>query len=59
MAMWDAIVSILRMYSEEELIELTFAIDTDFQWKFQEIPIGWGNSISVFTGNPPEVTMVA
>ena len=54
MGMWDGGISVMRMYKEEELMALTSIIDANFQWKFHNIPVAWGGSISVFIGNPHE-----
>jgi hypothetical protein len=56
MAIWDGVVSIMRMYTEEELTALTSSIDIQFQWEFQKISVGWGNKMSVFIGKPYEAT---
>ena len=55
--MWDGGISVMRVYSEKELMALTSIIDVNFQWKFHNIPVAWGGSISVFVGKPHEATI--
>jgi len=50
--MWDGVISVMRVYSEKELMALTSNIDTAFRWRYQKIPVAWGGSISVFVGLP-------
>jgi len=57
MGMWDGGISVMRVYSEKELMALTSIIDANFQWKFHNIPVAWGGSISVFVGKPHEATI--
>ena len=54
MGIWDGGISVMRVYSEKELMALTSIIDADFQWKFHNIPVAWGGSISVFIGKPQD-----
>jgi hypothetical protein len=57
MSIWDGVVSVRRVYTEEELIALTSTIDAKFHWEFQKIRVGWSGTISVFTGKPHEATI--
>jgi hypothetical protein len=57
MGLWDGVVSIMRVYTGEELIALTATIDAKFQWEFQKIRVGWNSTISVFIGMPHEATI--
>ncbi len=52
--MWDGVISVMRVYKEEELMAFTSDIDNNFQWKYKNIPVSWGGSISVFIGKPHE-----
>jgi len=54
---WDGVVSIMRVYTEEELLALTSSIDAKYQWRFQKIRVSWNGKISVFFGMPHEANI--
>jgi hypothetical protein len=52
-ATWDGIVSVLRIYGEDELRAMTSPYDS-YLWEYREIPYGTGGRAVVFTGIPRE-----
>ena len=50
-SMWDAIVSVLRVYSRDELMEMVADFD-HYTWHYEEVPYGWGGLGVVFHGIP-------
>jgi hypothetical protein len=54
-SLWDAVVSVLRIYSEPELRALAEAAGgSDYHWAYQEVPYLNGAQAVVFTGIPKE-----
>ena len=54
-SLWDAVVSVLRIYSEPELRALAHAAGgSDYHWAYQEVPYLNGARAVVFTGIPQE-----
>lgn len=50
--LWDAVVSILRTHTEEELRALVAPLGNGFAWEYRRIPFGWGGCATVFFGVP-------
>lgn len=51
---WDALVSVLRVYDESELMELVAPLADDYRWEYRELPYGLGGRAVVFSGIPEE-----
>jgi hypothetical protein len=52
-AMWDGIVSVLRIHDEPALTAMTAGAG-DYRWAYREVPYGLGGRAVVFTGIPLE-----
>ena len=50
--LWDAVISMLRFYSDAELFELTKDLPDDFVWEYREINASLGLPLTIFTGIP-------
>lgn len=48
---WDSIVSMLRMYTEDELMDLVAGTD-GYEWHYRAIPVRRGVEVTVFMGWP-------
>ncbi len=57
MGLWDGVVSVMRVYTEEEFMALTSTIDAKYQWRFEKIRVGWNGKISAFLGMPDEASI--
>lgn len=49
---WDSIVSLLRVYREENLMAMVEPFGQAYHWEFHEIPVQWGGKVTAFTGYP-------
>lgn len=52
LGIWDAIVSVLRVYTEEELMEMVKPFRKKFSWEYHRIPTLLGGTLTVFMGIP-------
>ncbi len=52
LGLWDAIVSVLRIHSAEELRAMVARLDGSYVWEFHEIPYGLIGRATVFLGLP-------
>ncbi|MDA3969823.1 MAG: hypothetical protein PF442_00565, partial [Desulfobulbaceae bacterium] len=51
--LWDGLVSMMRMYTEEEFMEMVAALpesDQSYQWQYEEVQVPLGGTASLFTG---------
>lgn len=49
---WDSVVSLLRVYREENLMAMVQPFGQNYHWEFHEIPVQWGGKVTAFTGYP-------
>ncbi|MBF0226943.1 MAG: hypothetical protein HQK76_15970 [Desulfobacterales bacterium] len=52
MGTWDAVVSVLRIYGREELMELIKPYRNEFKWEYREISFFGGGRAVIFFGIP-------
>lgn len=52
---WDAMVSVFRIYDGDELHEMSRSFKNNYQWEYREISIPLGGRISVFMGFPASI----
>ena len=52
-AVWDGIISILRLYSPDEMLQLAYAVDnSQYTWVSGKVRNKFGMSIAYLVGNP-------
>lgn len=49
--LWDGIISVLREYSEKDLMDMVEAFD-GYDWNYYRLPVAPGGAVTVFTGVP-------
>ncbi len=57
--LWDGLISMIRMYSEEEFMAVVASLPDSGQsylWQYEEVEVPLGGTASVFTGRPVGTT---
>lgn len=52
---WDAMISVMRVYTQEELMDMVRGIDFPYLWKYEEVPFSSFGRAVVFTGIPESI----
>ncbi|MGK5090572.1 hypothetical protein WDW89_01000 [Deltaproteobacteria bacterium TL4] len=47
---WDGVISVLRMYTEDELLDMVKPFGETYHWEYHKVPIALGGAITAFWG---------
>ena len=54
LGLWDGVVSMMRMYTRRELLDMVAPLGDDYRWSFARAPFTPGGHATVFAGIPCE-----
>ncbi|PKN51304.1 MAG: hypothetical protein CVU55_12790 [Deltaproteobacteria bacterium HGW-Deltaproteobacteria-13] len=49
---WDSLISLLRIYTKEELTGMTAFSAGTYHWEYHEVPVPWRGRIQIYMGFP-------